>query len=101
MCPGSVGKIATSSTSFCFAFVLLMLCSAQQVSERSYFSCASVQIACRNEPFIHLVCSYDVMMLSGLHITNLAQLKRVLLQNVVNRPRRVRVTKLLPRCHKI
>lgn len=100
ICPDSVGKIATSSTSFCFALVLLMLCSAQ-VSARSYFGCAAVQIACNNEPFIHLVCSYEVMILSGLHITNLAQLKRVLLQDVVNRPRRVRVTRLLPRCPKI
>jgi hypothetical protein len=29
--PDSVVKVGTSSTSFCFAFVLLMLCSAQQV----------------------------------------------------------------------
>jgi hypothetical protein len=49
--PDSVVKFGTSSTSFCFAFVLLMLCSAQQVSARSYFRrlCFD-QIACNNDP---------------------------------------------------
>jgi hypothetical protein len=51
---------------------------------------------------LHTPClQVKATVLSGLHITDLAQLKRMLLQNVVNRPRRVRVTRLLPRCPKI